>query len=364
VGTAAATFGLVGGGFRAQFFLRIAQAMPELFRATGLVVRDPTRAQAMQSRWGAPTYPSLAALLDRPRPDFLVLSVPRGAAPALLTEAAAARLPVLTETPPAADLAGLLAIWSLVAAGARIQVAEQYPVQPQNACWIALARSGRLGDISQVQLSLAHDYHGMSLLRPLLGVSFETARIAARSVAPPIVAGPDRQGPPREERIAQPRQVIAQLEFGDKLAIHDFVDGQYRMWVRAPRLLVRGERGEIKDNELRYLKDFRTPVTLDLRRLDTGQNGSPEQYAHRGILAGDEWIYRNPFPGTGLADDEIAGAIVLAGMTEYAAGGRGPYDFAQAAQDHYLALCIEQAIATGTTITTEPQPWTPRGGAG
>jgi hypothetical protein len=353
-----ACFALVGAGWRAQYFQRIAELLPERFRVSGMVVRNPDRARDMQSRWGVPTYPTLDALLAAPRPDFVVLSVTRTAAPTLLAQIAAAGLPVLTETPPAADLAGLHAVWALVAAGARIQVAEQYWAQPLHAAWIALVRSGRLGRISQVQLSLAHDYHGMCLLRLLLGVGFTQARITARSFVAPVIAGPDRHGPPTTECVIRPRQVLAQLDFGDRLGLHDFVDGQYRAWIRAPRLLVRGEHGEIKDGELRFLKDFRTPVTLRLQRMDGGQNGNLEPYAHRGFLAGEEWIYGNPFPMVGLSDDEIAGATMLTCMAEYAAGGPGPYDFAEAAQDQYLSLCIEQAMESGMAITTEPQPWT------
>jgi hypothetical protein len=152
--------------------------------------------------------------------------------------------------------------------------------------------------------------------------------------------------------------VIAQLEFDGRLGIHDFATGQYRSWIRTPRLLVRGERGEIKDKELRCLQDFRTPVMLELQRLDTGRSGGPEDYRHLGILAGAEWVYRNPFPEAGLSDDEIAGATSLQTMAEHLGGAAtGPYAFAQVAQDHYLSLCIEEACASGNVVATARQPW-------
>jgi predicted dehydrogenase len=123
----AVTFAMVGGGFRSQYFLRIAQALPERFRASGIVVRNPGRATQMRAIWGIPTYPSLEALLGADKPKFLVMAVSPAATPGLLRQAAVAGLPVLTETPPAASLAGLLDVWGLVAAGAQIHVAEQYP---------------------------------------------------------------------------------------------------------------------------------------------------------------------------------------------------------------------------------------------
>jgi predicted dehydrogenase len=355
---ARSSFAILGAGWRAGFFLRITRALPERFAVTGIVARDPERARQITAGWGVPAHPSLPALLEAgPRPDFLVLAVTRDAAPRLLAEAAGLSLPVLTETPPAADLKGLLAVWRLVEAGARIQVAEQYPFHPWHAARLALVREGRLGTVSHAQVSAAHDYHGIALLRQLLGVGFEPARITARRFTAPLVAGPDRRGPPQEHRVVASAQVIAQLAFDGRLGIHDFASGQYRAWIRAPRLLVRGERGEIKDEELRYLEDFRTPVMLELQRLDAGRSAGPEDYRHLGILAGPEWVYRNPFPEAALSDDEIAGATSLQKMAEHLDGAEGPYPFAEAAQDHYLSLCIEAACASGKEVETARQPW-------
>lgn len=39
-------FGLVGGGWRAEFFTRIAREMPETFTFVGVVQRDFAKAQA------------------------------------------------------------------------------------------------------------------------------------------------------------------------------------------------------------------------------------------------------------------------------------------------------------------------------
>jgi predicted dehydrogenase len=353
----AATFAVIGAGYRAQYFLRIARALPERFRVQAMVVRAPDAAAAMAAAWDVKVHPSLEALLAAGRPDFLVVSVSPGAATALLRQAAAAGLPVLTETPPATSLDGLLEIWRLVEAGARIHVAEQYPRQPLNAARLALVHAGRLGRITSAQIGVAHAYHGVSLLRAFLGVGFAPARISARGFTATVATPPDRQGPPRAPGMVEELQVIAQLDFGDRLGITDFTGGQYRSWIRAARFLVRGDHGEIKDTELRYLKDYRTSVELELRRIDTGQNGSPENYWHRGIMAGADWVYETPYPGVTLGDDEIAGAQLLDGMVALCGGGAGPYPFAEAAQDQYLALAIEQARSTGGIVTTAIQPW-------
>ena len=353
----AARFAVVGGGFRAQYFLRLARALPERLQASGVVVRDPARADALRERWNIPVHPGLADLLAAGRPDFVVVCVSRGQALPVLREVVAARLPLLVETPPAEDLAGLHEVWALVRAGARLQVAEQYRLQPMNAARLALARSGLLGEVRHAQVSLAHDYHGTSLLRAFLDTGFRMPCVTARRFTAPLVAGPDRQGPPREHRVTQSAQVIAQLDFGDRLGLHDFANEQYRSWIRGPRVLVRGDRGELDGVEARWITDFATPVQLQLRRMDAGQDTNPEPYSHRGVLAGERWLFRNPVPGVTLSDDEIAGATMLLAMAEYAGGGTGPYDATEGLQDAYLALLIAEAAAQGEAVQGIAQPW-------
>src|SRR6202034_2672725 len=129
-----------------------------------------------------------------------------------------------------------------------------------HAARLAFVRAGKLGEISQVQVSVAHGYHGISLIRKFLGVSFENVVIRASAFKSPLIAGPGRAGPPSEEKKIESLQIIAHLEFGDKLAIFDFTPDQYFSWVRSQRLLVRGDRGEINNLDASYLADFRTPV--------------------------------------------------------------------------------------------------------
>ena len=58
-------------------------------------------------------------------------------------------------------------------------------------------------------------------------------------------------------------------------------------------------------------------------------------------MAGEEWLYRNPFPGARRTDDEIAVATCTDRMAAYADGGPGFYGLPEASQDHYLGLRID-----------------------
>ena len=59
-------FAIAGAGWRAEFYLRIAQALPERFRVTGVLTRDPARAARVAGEWATPTRSSLDELLADP----------------------------------------------------------------------------------------------------------------------------------------------------------------------------------------------------------------------------------------------------------------------------------------------------------
>jgi predicted dehydrogenase len=350
-------FGIVGGGWRAAFYLRVARELPDRFQVTGVVTRDPARGQRLAAAWQIAPYLSLEDLLHAGTPDFVVVSVPRAVAPDIIDALVKRDVSVLVETPPALDLDGLRALYARVGPRARMQVAEQYPFQPMHAARLALAASGLLGTPSQAQISVAHGYHGMALLRRALGLGFEDATIVARRVSSPIIEGPGRLGEPTEERERSSEQIIAQLDFGSTFGVYDFCGDQYFSWIRGPRWLIRGERGEINGTQVRYLADFRTPIVMDLRREDAGRDGNLEGYYHKGILAGERWVFRNPLAPGRLSDDEIAVGTCLDKMACYVKGGESFYGLAEASQDLYLSLMVDEAVASGAAVRTSGQPW-------
>jgi predicted dehydrogenase len=353
----AADFVLIGGGWRSQFFVRAARELPERFNLIGMMSRNPAKAKEFEKTWNVSTCRTLDELLAGKKPLFAIVSVPRAATLDVLRELVRRGVPALCETPPAPDLAGLDAVNELTAQGARIQIAEQYIFQPMHAARLAVANSGLLGRISQAQVSFTQTYHAMSLIRHYLGVGFEPVKITARKFESPIYQGPDRQGPPREEKLIPCPQTIAFLEFGDRLGVFDFANDQHRSYIRSDRILVRGEKGEINGSQVRYLQDFRTPIHFELHREDAGIDGNLEGYYHKGIIGQGKWWYSNPFAPARLYDDETAVAICMQKMADYARGGPAFYSLAEASFDTYLGLKLDQAAQETRTIEISPPAW-------
>jgi hypothetical protein len=350
-------FGIVGRGWRSEFFLRIARELPERFAVAGLVTRDAAIGQAIEQRWGIPTFRTAADLAAATNPEFVVVSVPREAAPDVIEDLTQLGLPALTETPPAADVESLMRVHRLTEAGALIQVAEQYHLSPLLRAQLAIAQSGRLGKISYAMVAQCHDYHGVSLIRRALGIDFEDALITASTFESPLAVGPGRDGDPSVDLSVTAHQVSARLDFGDRLGVYDFAGEQYFSWIRKNRIVIRGDRGEIADTEVRSLVDFHTPMYSDIRRVDTGEGGNLEGKYLRGIISGDRWEYTNGFMPGRLSDDELAIAECLVRMSDYVAGGPAFYSVAEAAQDHYLALLIAESVRTGAPVQSHRQGW-------
>jgi len=347
-------FGIVGAGWRADFYQRIAKALPERFKIVGVVEADDERRAACKKKWGVKVFPDLAGLLKATSPSFVAAVVSWPSTPLVLAELSDAGIPTLSETPPAPDMKGLRRLLPLVKKHPKIQMAEQYWLQPHSQACSALIEQGLLGRPTYAQVSVGHGYHGIGLLRRFLGLALELPRISGKRFSAPILAGGGREGPPKTEQIRESVQEIIFFDWGDRLGVLDFTGDQYFGWVRNTRVLIRGERGEIVDQVAYYLKDFGTPMATELRRDITGAMGNLEDFYLRGIQAAGEWAYCNPFAPARLSDDELAIATCLAKMDEYVRTGREFYALAEGVQDHYLNLVSQQALSEGREIQAEP----------
>jgi predicted dehydrogenase len=351
-------FAIVGTGWRARYYLRLAGLLSDRLEVAGVVGRRLEAARELGATSSVPAYASLAELVAAGRPGFVVSAVPWAANPSVIEAAVALELPILAETPPAQDLDGLRRLWAAVGSSGLVQVAEQYPRLPSHASRLAVARSGAIGEVTSAQVSSTHLYHAVAVLRAYLGVRFEPATVHARAFAAPLIDPLVRDAWTDDDQAKDATTTIATLDFGGRMGLYDFTDNQWHNQLRARRIVVRGSAGEITDDSVVRITAPRTIVRSPLVRRQTGYDLDLDAFDTDHISLGDEILFRNPFPGLRLNDEEIAIATMLLSMAGWVRGEGGPpYPLADGCQDHLLGLAIEAAVAGGGPVTTAVEAW-------
>jgi predicted dehydrogenase len=352
-------YGIVGSGWRTGFFLRLARELPDRFAVTGVVTRSAGRGQEVEREWLVPTFRSVDELVAADRPDFVIVSVPSDVAPEVTRQLVALGIPVLCETPPAPDAAGLRGLWSELGDSGLVQVAEQNPLLPSHAAQSSLVRSGVIGQATSVQLSSTHLYHAVSVIRRLLDVGLAPATVDARKFVAPLVDPMSRDGWSGSTEPKDATTTMATIDFGaGRTGLYDFTDNQWHNPLRSNRIVIRGSRGELVDDRVVRMADPETVVESRLVRRQTGIDLNLEGFALDHITHDGAILYRNPFPGARLADEDLSIGALLAGMTAWCHGdAEPPYPLAEACQDHLIALAIEESARTGRPAVAGPQPW-------
>jgi predicted dehydrogenase len=343
------SFVVVGSGWRAEMFWRLAAALPDV-DCLGAVVRTPRELPV-------PTFSSL----DSINPDFVVTAVPWDVGPGVIKAAVERGMPVLAETPPAPDRDGLTDLWRAVGDTGLVQVAEQYLLVPAHAARLAAVTGGVIGEVSQVQVSSTHQYHAVSLIRGFLGRlgTFPPVTVRAVRTTAPLVDPLTRDGWTGDPDPKDATTTIATLDFGDgRSGLYDFTDNQWHNQLRFRRIVVRGSHGELRDDEVVRLTEPRTIVRTPLVRRQTGHDLDLDGFDTDHITLGDRVLFRNPYPGERWNDEEIAIATLLQRTAAWVRGdGPPPYPLADGAHDHLISLAIEESADRDRPVVVDRPPW-------
>ncbi|MGA3030775.1 MAG: Gfo/Idh/MocA family oxidoreductase [Candidatus Limnocylindrales bacterium] len=351
-------FGVVGTGWRAEYFLRLAGLLPDRLEAVGVVGRTPEKTEQVAERWGVPAVGSLSEMVAHGRPDFVVGAVPWAASPVVTSDAVEMKLPILCETPPAPDLDGLRNLWRAVGASNLVQVSEQYALMPSHASRLALAHGGAIGKVTSVQVSSTHLYHAVALMRAFLGARFESATVSARTFVAPLINPLVRDAWTDDDEPKDAKTTIATIDFGGGMGLYDFTDNQWHNQLRSRRIVIRGSAGEMSTDEVVRLAGPRTIVRTPLVRRQTGYDLDLDGFDTDHISLGDTILYRNPFPGLRFSDEDVAISSMLVAMAAWCRSeGPAPYPLAEGCQDHLLALAIDESAASGAPVTTAAEAW-------
>ena len=117
------SFVIVGSGWRAMFYVRIALRYPQCFKLCYLLCRTPEKAERIHREYGIPVTTE-ARLCEDARPDFVVVAVDRSSKLEVTKRWLGKGFAVLSETPAALTVDELEELWALRQNGARLQIAE------------------------------------------------------------------------------------------------------------------------------------------------------------------------------------------------------------------------------------------------
>jgi predicted dehydrogenase len=265
----------------------------------------------------------------------------------------------LVETPPAADVPLLEALWRDVGASGLVQVAEQYLRMPGHAARLALVRGGLIGQPTSVEVASTHGYHAVAMMRGLLGVGIGPVAVTARKFDAPLLdpLGPDGWRTP-DQPVGR-ETTVGVLGFGpSQTGVYNFVANQWWNPLRPPRLVVRGERGEICDYSAVRWVDGHGPVASKIIARRSGIDLNLEGNALESLQFDGQVLYRNHWAASRMSEDDVAVASQLAAMAAWTRGeAPPPYPLAHGCHDHAVALAIERSAATGQDVQVMPGPW-------
>lgn len=358
-------FVIVGSGWRSLYYVRIAKALPQYFELCGMLCRTKQKADMIAAVHHIHTTTSRDEC-RKMEPDFVVVAVNKAVIAQVSKEWLDFGFTVLCETPASLDVTVLRELWELhISKGAKLAVAEQYTRYPVYSAMLKMLDSDIIGEPYSANVSLAHEYHGASLIRALLREGMTPFGVTGKTYTFPTTETLNRYECFTDGRIAGKKRTVAVFEFVDgKVAFYDFDSEQYRSPIRKNYVDVRGCRGEMKDEAFYYLDRHNIPkdtVLEIVKRKVITQWENPnlhEVTEIESIKAGKKTLYEPAFGLCGLSSDETAVAEVMYDTALYARGEKElDYPLKNALQDAYMAIVLQEAHTTQKTVRSTVMPW-------
>lgn len=354
------TYLIVGSGWRAEFYGRIAAAYPGFFRAV-YYCRSEEKAALMRARTGAYAFTSKEACLTM-NPDFVVTAVDKAHSADVTIEWARRGFAVACETPAAPTFEGLKALWDsqgrfsenpepspenpgIVPASPKITCMEQYHRYPILMAGLAAVDAGAIGEPYTAYLSAAHDYHGFSLIKKMLKTEGEGYTVRGQKIKSPVIMTDSRNSALYDGALKTADRDILHITFDSgKTAVYDFSGTQYHSFIRSRSLIVRGSRGEWNGRTILGLNPENEPTRISLMPDIPARYRCLDNTALRDLRK----VWQNELT-LETAQDEFAIASMLLDMREFIAGGPSPYPLISALEDSLFWLRAQEALSS---------PWT------
>jgi choline dehydrogenase-like flavoprotein/predicted dehydrogenase len=163
--------GFVGAGQRiSDLYFPIIEAQPEKYKMVGFTARSSGGAHRFESKTGICSFASARDLVERARPDLLIVAVSDRMSESTILNLLDLNVPILAETPLAWSAAAVRKIIDKATANrVTVGVAEQFPLLPLEQFRQQLIKAGVFGDVYATFNNFhSYSYHGIAQLRRYL----------------------------------------------------------------------------------------------------------------------------------------------------------------------------------------------------
>lgn len=341
-----------GSGWRVEGYLRIMKTLSQTYEVTAVITTNKSK-KLLYTEQGFTCVATLEEALAIEKPDFILLCINMKFQAAKVLELLDVGIPILVETPLGTSWQELQAIQNHPQSHSYLQVAEQYRYRPLSQAQLTIANQGVIGQPHTAQISVTNNYHAFSLMKSYLGTPGRLRSVSAKSFVSPTRSGFSREKDTMGTEKQSEQRILALAEFENGYGIYDFESNQHRSYTRFSSLAMRGEKGEIRDEFVRYIADG-GPAEGKLIRIERGINENMEGFGLKEIQFNGQWVYQNPWPNVGFSDDDLATATVLEKMCEFYQEGYSFYGVDDAIEDMEFTLLLEQALKNEEKVFNLP----------
>lgn len=324
--------GIVGAGDRIRRVYAPALAeVSDRIEVIGITSRRQATAEELATQTGWKVFPDPTRMVAEAAADFVVVSVSPEANDGLYPQLVNLGCPLFLETPFCWSLrSGRKQLTQMRKARTLVGVAEQFPFLPQARLMRKVVELGGVGVVRSAVNDLAHyDYHGMARLRRTLGIWDEVVSVSAKQVRVPGAQAPIEE---------------AVFLYGNGATLrHRFLPDDKATAALGPAgFLVETDEGYLADHAKGHQADA---PGLAPRRID-------DEHGHLLELSIDSRVgpivWRNPFAGSELNDEQIAVASLLVEMADAVAYEGSPaYDAADGLFDVEMLAAMRASEARG-----------------
>lgn len=320
---------MLGTGWRARFYMRIAEFLPDMLRIAAVYTHTQERKAEME-RKGFNAFADIDSALAVDHDAVIIASGKNGFSDTL-RYLHGRKERIITETTfldlPEPDLEEFSSYDGLVM--------EQYWNTPLFSSLLNVL-SVLEAEPDQLYLSGLHNHHSASVARRVLGTGYQMPEeFHSLEYASSMIRTGSRNGLELSGESEDYMRRVRMMKLGSALFIHDFSSNQYHSYLYGKHFEVRCRRCVITENGVNGIDRDGYPYSMPfIFHRDSSVGSGSLTLSH--VTLGSRTVFVNPYYPLAMNDDEIAMAMML----EQYDKGHNPYPFCEGIMDARLGRLL------------------------